>query len=173
MSSGTAAVAAAREGEGEAKKGGKKKLILIAVPVVLLLVVAGLWFSGVLPKMLGMSHADAKQEAAAAAAAGPAPPVFLELPELVANLNGNPRRPSYIKVKPRLELARQEDLVRVQAAMPRMLDMFQTFLRETRPDELRGSAGLERMREELITRANLAAAPAQVIDVLFGEMLVQ
>ena len=40
--------------DGEAKpKGGKKKLILLAVPVVLLAIGAGLWFSGILPGLIG------------------------------------------------------------------------------------------------------------------------
>jgi flagellar FliL protein len=41
------------------------------------------------------------------------------------------------------------------------------------PDEVRGSAGTYRLREELIARANAAVAPARVVDVLFTEMLVQ
>jgi flagellar FliL protein len=57
--------------------------------------------------------------------------------------------------------------------MPRVLDMFQTYLREIRPEELRGSAGTWRLREELIARANIAVAPARVTDVLFTEMLIQ
>jgi flagellar FliL protein len=57
--------------------------------------------------------------------------------------------------------------------MPRLLDLFQTYLREMRPEELRGSAGTWRLREELIARANIAIAPARVTDVLFTELLVQ
>ena len=38
---------------------------------------------------------------------------------------------------------------------------------------LHGSAGLYRLREELLTRVRLSAAPAKVSDVLFKEMLVQ
>jgi flagellar FliL protein len=57
--------------------------------------------------------------------------------------------------------------------MPRLLDMFQTYLREMRPEELRGSAGTWRLREELLARANIALAPVRVVDVLFIELLVQ
>ncbi|QYU67282.1 argininosuccinate synthase [Leptolyngbya sp. 15MV] len=57
--------------------------------------------------------------------------------------------------------------------MPRLVDLFATYLREVRPEELRGSAGTHRLREELIARASLAAAPARVTDVLFVEILVQ
>jgi flagellar FliL protein len=57
--------------------------------------------------------------------------------------------------------------------MPRIIDLFQTYLREMRPEELRGSAGTQRLREELVARANLVAAPARVVDVLFQEIIVQ
>ena len=57
--------------------------------------------------------------------------------------------------------------------MPRLLDLFQTYMREMRPEELRGAAGTYRLREELIARANIAVAPAHIVDVLFTEMLVQ
>jgi flagellar FliL protein len=42
-----------------------------------------------------------------------------------------------------------------------------------RPEDLRGSSGFLRLREELLTRVQLAAAPARVNDLLFREMLVQ
>ena len=150
--------------------GGKRKLILLAAPVLTVALGAGLWFSGVLPRLFGhgeAAHSEAQAEAKSA------PPVFFELPEMIANLNGNPRRPSYLKLQAKLELSRKEDAATVQAAMPRLLDLFQTYLREMRPEELRGSAGTHRLREELIARANLAAAPARITDVLFTEILVQ
>ena len=93
---------------------------------------------------------------------------------MVANLNSDPRRPQLRQAASRgIEVAEPDDVAAVQAAMPRLQDLFQTYLREMRPEELRGSAGTYRLREELIARANIAAAPAQVTDVLFTEMLVQ
>jgi flagellar FliL protein len=180
------AAAAAQEGEGAAgegappKKGKRKLLILVAVPLVLAAAGAGLWFGGILPPLLGMGEtkAEAAEGAdgtpgAAAKAEAPPPPVFMEMPEIVANLNAGPRRQSFIRMKPKLELARAEDEAAVRAAMPRLLDLFQTYLREMRPEELRGSAGTYRLREELVARANIAVAPARVLDVLFPEIIVQ
>ena len=57
--------------------------------------------------------------------------------------------------------------------MPRVVDNFQTYLRELRLDDLRGSAGMYRLREELLTRINVAVQPSKVSAVLFKEMLVQ
>ncbi len=57
--------------------------------------------------------------------------------------------------------------------MPRIVDSFQIYLRELRVEDLQGSAGLQRLREELLLRVNAAIAPAKARDVLFKEMLVQ
>ncbi len=185
-----AAVAPGDDAEGAApKKGGKKKLIvLLAIPLPLAGVGAGLWFGGILPPLLGMGPKPADSAAGAGQAgdkgAGPGgavtpeakarpPAVFMDMPEIVANLNAGPRRNSFIKLRPKLELAKAEDEAAIRAAMPRLLDLFQTYLREMRPEELRGSAGTCRLREELIARANIAVAPTRVVDVLFPELIVQ
>jgi flagellar FliL protein len=99
----------------------------------------------------------------------------------VTNLNATGRRPVYVKLRSKLELARAEDSALIQASMPRLLDLFQTYLREMRPEELRGSLGTQRLREELVARANIAVAQAgrgdaqqiRINDILFLELLVQ
>ena len=78
-----------------------------------------------------------------------------------------------MKVVARLEVPNPNDVEKVRSVMPRLQDMMQTYMREMRPDELRGSAGTYRLREELIGRANVAAAPAKISDVLFIQMLIQ
>lgn len=164
------AVAAEQDKETPAepeKPSPRRKLILLAVPLVLALALAGLWFGGMLPHLLGASNPQPTS-------AQKAPePVFIDLPEMVANLNSNPRRPNYVKLVARVEVGNPEDADRVRQAMPRLQDLFQTYLREMRPDELRGSAGVYRLREELIARADAAAAPARIVDVLFTQMLIQ
>lgn len=141
------------------------KLLLIALPVLLVGAGgAGAWFAGLIPGAGG-----AKTETAAA----PEKPVFVDMPDIVANLNAPGRRSSYIKLRSKLEVARAADARALQEAMPRLQDLFTTYLREVRPEELRGSAGTYRLREELIARASIAAPPAQVVDVLFVELLLQ
>ena len=78
-----------------------------------------------------------------------------------------------MKLVARIEVPKHEDAEKVKAALPRLQDLMQTYLREMRPEELRGSAGTYRLREELLVRANAAVAPAKVSDVLFTQMLVQ
>jgi flagellar FliL protein len=115
-----------------------------------------------------MQHAEISTEQAKSST-----PIYVDLPELITNLNSNPQRPNYVKLTARLEVAKQADVERVKAAMPRLQDLFLTYMREMRPQELRGSAGTYRLREELIARANLAAAPARINDILFTQMLIQ
>jgi flagellar FliL protein len=57
--------------------------------------------------------------------------------------------------------------------MPRIIDSAQVFLRELRLDDLQGSAGMLRLREELMRRINAAVSPVEVRDVLFKEIIVQ
>jgi len=149
-----------------APKPGRRKLVLLAVPLLLALAGAGLWFGGILPPLFGAT-------ATAEAAPPPPQPAFVDLPEIVSNLNAPGRRASFVRLRAKLEISRAEDVPVVQAAMPRLVDLFATYLREVRPEELRGSAGSQRLREELIARATIAASPARVTDVLFVEILVQ
>lgn len=152
------------------KGGGKKKLLLAAIAGLALAGGAG-WYFGVVPKLL---HRESQAHSAEPARTGAtAAPIFLDLPEIITNLNAGGRRAAFIKLKAKLELSRKEDAAILQGAMPRVVDLFQGYLRELRPDELRGTAGTYRLREELIARTNLAAAPARVVDVLFVELLVQ
>ena len=167
---------AAVEAPKEAKNGGKKKLIIIVFGA-LVAIGAGGWFSGIIP---GLLHGREKEHEASASAEGHESgalaahaPVFVDVPEMIANLNSGGRRAAYIKLKAKLELSRKEDVALVQNAMPRVVDLFQGYLREMRPEELRGTAGTYRLREELVARTNIAAAPAKVLDVLLVELLVQ
>jgi len=163
-----AAAEAAPEGAKEAGGKGRRKLILLALPLGLVAAGAGAWVSGLLPGLLGLDG-----EVAEPAKQEPKRGVFA-MPDIVVNLSVPAgRRPSYLKVSIRLEIADERDLPHVQASLPRLQDLFTTYLRELRPEELRGSAGTHRLREELMARATLAVAPAQVTDVLFVEMLVQ
>lgn len=111
----------------------------------------------------------------AAAAAPIKPPTFLDMPEVLVNLSnaGSSERTQYLKVKVVLELPDQEMTAQIQPVMPRLMDTFQTYLRELRPTDLDGSAGLYRLKEELTRRVNAAIAPSRINAVLFKEIVVQ
>ncbi len=78
-----------------------------------------------------------------------------------------------LKVKIVLELPDQTMVAQVQPVLPRVMDSFQTYLRELRPTDLDGSAGLYRLKEELTRRVNNAIVPNRVNAVLFKEIVVQ
>ncbi len=160
-------------GESSKKQGGKKKLLLF-VALALFLVVGGAaaaYFTGLLEPLIAMlGGAD---ETAAEETTGPVEAVFFDLPEILVNLNTGGRKSTFLKIRVSLELENAEDVARIEAVMPRIIDNFQVYLRELRVEDLKGSAGMYRLREELLTRVALAAAPSKVSDVLFKEMLVQ
>jgi len=99
--------------------------------------------------------------------------VFYDLPDIVVNIQSSDPTPAYLKLSVALELAVPEEKAGIQALMPRIVDQFQSYLRELRIDDLHGSAGVVRMKEELLRRINAAAAPYPVRDVLLKEMIVQ
>ncbi|MGE5201536.1 MAG: flagellar basal body-associated FliL family protein [Acidobacteriota bacterium] len=165
--------AAAETGEqSEPRSGSRKRLAIFGVAALLLLAMTGgvLSYTGLLGKFLGSS---APESAGEAAAQPPRPGVFYDLPDLLVNLNSTGRKASFLKISVSLEVETQGDIPRLQAVMPRIIDNFQVYLRELRVEDLRGSGGIYRLREELLARVNSAAAPVKVRDVLFKEMLVQ
>jgi len=107
----------------------------------------------------------------------PPPPktyVFYNLPGFVVNLpSSTAGRTSFLKVTISLELDSQADVPKVQAVMPRIVDHVQSYLRELRPEDVKGTAGISRMRQEMLDRVVAAAPGAKVDDVLLQELLLQ
>jgi flagellar FliL protein len=155
------------EGETPAAKPKKKlPLKLIAIAGAGLLVLggggAGAYF------FLG-GHKEEKVEPAVAK-----PATFVDMPDVLVNLAaGGADHAQYLKVKIVLEVPDAAAVPLIQPLMPRVMDAFQTYLRELRPTDLDGSAGLYRLKEELTRRVNAAVAPNRVTAVLFKEIVVQ
>jgi flagellar FliL protein len=149
---------------------GKKLVLFFVAPVLLLLlVVAGSYAMGLFDGLLGLEPGAGEEGAEAEAE----PSIFFDLPELLVNLNSSGKKAAFLKMSVSLELVDEDARSQVEAMLPRLIDQFQVYLRELRPEDLKGSAGLYRLREELLLRANEAVKPAEVKDVLFKEMLVQ
>jgi flagellar protein FliL len=153
------------EAAAPAPKRFSLKMILIAVGG--LVVLGGGGYGGY--AMLFGGSKDAKPAAPVAK-----PAVFIDLPEILVNLsNAGADRTQYLKVKMTLELADPALMQQLQPMMPRVTDTFQTYLRELRPSDLDGSAGLFRLKEELTRRINALISPSRVNAVLFKEIVVQ
>ena len=181
----------APEGEGgEALDGAKKKpplRILIAAGAGAVLVLGG---GGIAAAVMLGGHSDAhahkphKKPAKTAAkggkgadanpiSEGPDGVVFYTMPDMIVNIQSQDGRPTFLKLKLAFELADEDAADAIQPNQPRLNDMFQSFLRELRPEDLSGSQGSYELRQEIQRRVNLVIAPSKVNAVLIQEMLIQ
>ncbi len=193
----------AKEAEGSGGGFGRKKILMIALPLLLLAVGGGLYFTGMLDSFIGGGQEQEASEGGAhdgsdkgkkggkkkshakkgggghgkkggegeeGAGEGGA---FLEIPTMIVNLGTDDGNPRYLRLTVQLELEDPADREEIEAIIPRVVDQFQTYLRELRVRDLRGSAGIYRLQMELLWRVNQAASPIKVKDVLFQEILIQ
>ena len=147
---------------------GKKLVLFVVAPLVFLIGgAAGAYFSGAVDSFL---PGGGTSEGGERVAGKPrAEPIFFDIPELLVNLNSKGRRTSFLKIRIALEIEEEQQIPELEKLMPRIVDNFQIYLRELRVDDLRGSAGMQRLREELLLRVNTAVDPIRVYDVLFKE----
>lgn len=153
--------------EGGAKVSGKKKLIIIvaAAAVLVVLIGAGLFFSGIIGGGPAQPKPAEKKETSG--------PIFYDLPPFTVNLNTDGKRASFLKLKITLELHKESDALLIEKHLPRITDSFNTYLRELRASDLSGSAGMFRLKEELMLRLGKVSEGAAVRDVLFKEVMIQ
>jgi flagellar FliL protein len=180
--------------DGEAGGGKKKpplKLIIIAAAAAVLVLGGGgtAAFLMLKPKpdaAAEKGHDKKKKEkggkeekkggkddkAAAVVREGPDGVLFYTLPDIVVNMQTADGRPTFLKLKLTLEMPDQDAVDELEPNMPRLQDMFQTFLRELRPEDLSGSQGSYQLRMEILRRVNLVIAPSKANAVLIEEMLI-
>ena len=166
------AVDAEVEDAAPAKKGIPKLFIIIgAAAIVVLLAGAGLYI------FLSSSSAPATEEGAHGAlpegAVDTGHTFIFNLPPMIVNLNDEGQAGAFMKLTVALEVANQEMMLEIQPRMAKVVDAFQVYLRELRRSDLEGSAGVYRLKEELLRRVNVAIYPSHVESVLFKEILVQ
>jgi len=160
----------------EQKKTSGKKIIIIAAAVFLVLLIGGgaafFFMSGGEEKdahTTDLAHGGQETDMAAQE---PTELLFLELQPMLINLDTAGGKPKYLKLTVSLEVDKQTTLDELNKKMPRIIDQFQTYLRQLRIQDLNGSAGMFRLKEELLIKVNDAVYPSRVNDVLFKEMLV-
>lgn len=177
------------EGEAPAKKKLPLKMLLIAGAAALVVLGGGgtAAFVFLKPKP-DEAHAEKGKEkkkakkkeekgkegekGAAVIREGPDGVVFYTLPDVVVNMQTADGRPTFLKLKLTLELPDEGAVEELDPNMPRLQDMFQTFLRELRPEDLSGSQGSYQLRMEILRRVNLVIAPSKANAVLIEEMLI-
>ena len=173
----------AAEGEAPPKRSRRRLLLFIAAPIlVIVIALAVAYFTGMLSSLLGGKSKAPEQAQTQAQPAAPGAlgvpgqgTVFYDMPEILVNLNSpaQARKQNFLKIRVSLELQTPLDIPKIEAVLPRIIDNFQVYLRELRIDDLQGSAGMLRLREELLSRVNAEVKPTKINDVLFKEILVQ
>jgi flagellar FliL protein len=179
-------------GEGQGEETGKKKLplkfIIIGAVAGLVLVGGGggafMMFGPHGPSKAGAHAHKARKKGgeggdnkpadknAPQITDGPDGVVFYTLPDMVVNMQTADGKPTYLKLKLTLELPGPDTVDVIEPNRPRLQDMFQSFLRELRPEDLAGSQGSYELRMEILRRVNLVIAPAKINSVLIEEMLI-
>lgn len=155
---------------------------IILIIVVLLLIgggtVAGLYFRGPIKKLIGLGSPETLTGEPA-----PAPPkkpvrpedmAFCDLPDLLVTLDSRGGRGFHIvRFTVALQLNDRSDQPRVQAYVPRVVDVFQNYVRQLRIEDVVGVPQIQKLRGELLPRVNAVLAPAHVDDILFREVQVE
>lgn len=174
--------AEAPETEGENPGGlekpvkSKKLMIIIIGIVALLLIILGIIFFTPLGNgLLGKEEAEGehaqghekKQETDITKVE------FATLPEVLINLRSADGRSSFLKATFIIECPNEEVSKKVDKIKPLLVDQIQVYLRELEVEDLRGSAGMQRIRQELINRSNVLLNPEKINNILFKEFLVQ
>ena len=183
-------VAEGAEGEAPAKKKLPLKMLIIVGAAALVVLggggTAAFMFLGPKPEAAGDKGHEKKKEKkkeekkeggkedknAPVVKEGPNGVVFYTMPEVVVNMQTADGRPTFLKLKLTLELPDEAVVEELNPNMPRLQDMFQSFLRELRPEDLSGSQGSYQLRMEILRRVNLVIAPSRANAVLIEEMLI-
>lgn len=153
------------EGEGVVRRRLSGKMVVLAGAVTLVLLAGGggAWWMGLFGG--GGSSSDVAQVK---------PSIFYDMPEMLVNLSmSDESRSRFLKIRVALEMTDTETRDSIEPQLPRIMDIFQIYLRELRLEDLEGSAGVYRLKEELLRRVNLILSPQRVDRILFREMLVQ
>lgn len=165
-------------GEAQSPKSKGKLLVLIAALVLLLGGAGGYMmglFGGAEAKQAdhGEEAVETQAEDHATVSEPQAQLFFINLPDVLVNLQSEGKRPRFLKLRVALEVMGEETTNPVNELIPRIMDSFQLYLRALSPDDVEGAQGLQRLKEEMLARINFAIEPHRIESVLIKEMLVQ
>ncbi|MBC9032573.1 flagellar basal body-associated FliL family protein [Sphingomonas sp. JC676] len=98
---------------------------------------------------------------------------FVEVPTMVVNLRSPDGAMRFLKLHFLLVPGPNSDAAALKDKLPLILDSYQPFLRELRPEDLAGSAAVFRVKEEMLIRANNVAGAGSVSDILIEDLVQQ
>jgi flagellar protein FliL len=146
----------------------KKKLVIIGAAVAVLLLVGG----GASYALLGESESEG-ESAGGSANAGAGPETFIDIPPMTVNLRSADGTPRFLRVHLMLVPVSADKQEEITQKLPLIIDAYQPFLRELRPEDLAGSAAAFRLKEEMLIRANREVGADSVADVLIQDLVQQ
>jgi flagellar FliL protein len=165
------------------------KLLVIVASAVLLLAAAGgggAWWFGLLDRGEPGEPEETAAEAPAAAnhqatgdeaedghGAPSSGVAFVDLPDVVVNLQSTGSRMRFLKLRISLEVDGDRDAEKLRVLTPRIMDSFQLYLRSLSVEDVQGAAGMQRLKEDMLARVLGAVEPLTIADILIKEMLVQ
>ncbi len=164
------------DAEAPAKKPrfSRRMLIIVGGVIVLLLVAAGAAVFLLQPAGEGEAHAEAAPaEEHGGGGHGEEGEAYVEAPAMVVNLQGADGTARFLKIRFTFVPASAAKGALIKAKLPLIVDSFQPFLRELRPEDLAGSAAVFRIKEEMLVRATSAMGSGVVKDILIQDLIQQ
>lgn len=150
--------------EEETKEVNKKKILLFLLPGLIAIGIAvGLYHtfdssfndSKAVPYgILEQTEGEKKQSI-----------IFYDLPEITAPIRNMQGGNDIVSIKLGIELSNPEDVKKIEVLLPRIYDIILAHTRELRTEEVNGSEGLYWLKQELLYRLKLAAAPIKIENI--------
>jgi flagellar FliL protein len=153
--------------ESDAVAAKRKRIRIIAAAVALLLLIAG----GLGYYFLVMQHGDTKKNASEDKSAEAA--IYVPAPEMIVNLRTPDGQSAFLKINFAIAAHDEAAGEMLKERMPEIRDALQPFLRELRPEDLAGSAGVLRIKEEMTRRVKDRVGPDKIDDILIQDMIQQ
>lgn len=141
-----------------------KRVVVIAGALLLLLLGGGATTYLLLGRGPAKPSAESHDEESA---------TYVDAPAMVVNLRGADGSARFLKIRFTFVPASAPKGEVIKAKLPLIIDAFQPFLRELRPEDLAGSAALFRIKEEMLVRATGVMGPNVVKDILIQDLIQQ
>lgn len=139
----------------------RRKLVIIGIALLVLLAGGG---GGAWYFLKGPAEGDKIAEEVEA------PETFVDVPPIQVALRGADGSSRMLKLHVML-VPGDKTPEEIEPRLPLLIDRFQPFLRELRPEDMAGSAATFRVKEELLIRANQALGAGAVRDVLIQDLM--
>jgi flagellar FliL protein len=102
----------------------------------------------------------------------PAGSPTLKLPDFTVRLR-NPEADRYARITFEVQVAAEADKATIESRLPQVRDAFLSYLSDRTLEELRGSEGIEKIKQALLDKMPAAAPGAKVLAIFVTDMVVQ